>query len=167
MSIGHLADVLPETVWINPTCSTGNYWSIFRPCQLLVKVTATPTNPKNRQSLHWSQPELPCCRVSLTEPDFCAYIFSGTLGGSTVIKMTQEEIIKVKYNELPLYYKELVAKSIEFQIKCLESCGKTRNKVIMKSSLPKIVEAEDIEVVRKMFWDTIHEVVHQALINES
>lgn len=75
--------------------------------------------------------------------------------------MSGDEIIRVSYDELTPDYNELV------ELKCLQAFGKTRNKVIMKGSLPKVDEKEYTKTEKRMFEDVIHTVVHQDLINQS
>lgn len=102
-------------------------------------------------------------------PDLYANIFSGMPGGTTIVKMA-EEVLNVTFKELSLQYRDMAAKTVEeFQLKCLESFGKTRNKVIFKNSLPKVSELEekDTEAKRRIFRDTVHEAMHQVLINGS
>lgn len=102
-------------------------------------------------------------------PNFCTDLFSGTPDGTTIVNMV-EKVLKVTFEELSLEYGDMVQKiEDEFQNKDLESFIKTRNKAILKSPLPKLSELEekDTEVQRRMFWGTVHEVVHQALVNQS
>ena len=53
----------------------------------------------------------------------------------------------------------------------MESFGKTRNKIIQKTPLPKIIASgereNDTEKDRQMSQDAIYEHVHHALINQS
>jgi hypothetical protein len=60
-------------------------------------------------------------------------------GGTTIVKMS-DEVINVTFGELSQEQKDIIDKSIEkFRNKCLESFGKTQNKVIQKIPLPRVI----------------------------
>lgn len=82
-----------------------------------------------------------------------------------------DEATNVTYDELTQEQNDIIEKSIEmFRVKCLESFGKTQNKVIQKVPLPKgltsgeLDEDKDTEHDKQIFQETIHQVVHHALI---
>ena len=86
--------------------------------------------------------------------------------------MSDEPTANVTFDELSEEQQQtLNYLAEEYKVKCLESFGKTRNKVIQKIPLPKILASgergKDTEQDRLMFQDVVHQAVHQAMINQS
>jgi len=62
------------------------------------------------------------------------------LGGTTIINMNNEAILKVNLKDLPNDQKALIDQVMEeFRVKCLLSYSRTRNSVIQKSPLPSVL----------------------------
>jgi hypothetical protein len=61
--------------------------------------------------------------------------------------------------------------TVEFRDKCLLSFGKVRDKVVLKSPLPKVLihgqSDTDQADERRFHIDTVHKVVHEALTNHN
>lgn len=98
--------------------------------------------------------------------------------GTTIVKMldltmsdmSDEPATNVTFDELSKEQQQTIDKlAEEYRVKCLESFSKTRNKVIQKVPLPKVLVSgegdKDTEADRKMFQDAVHEAVHHARIH--
>jgi hypothetical protein len=60
--------------------------------------------------------------------------------GTTIINMDNESILKVNFDELPSDHQLLITKAAEeFREKCLLSYSKTRDKVVQKTPLPRVL----------------------------
>ena len=77
----------------------------------------------------------------LRRPDFCIDTFSGTLGGTTIVNMGNDnKTTNVSLEELSEEQKQLVEKTTnDFRTKCLESFRKTHGNVHQKFAMPQIV----------------------------
>lgn len=85
-----------------------------------------------------------------------------------------DEAVNVSFEDLTQEQEDIIEKSTEeFRVKCLESFGRTRNKVIQKVLLPKVLalgevdKDKDTEQDKQIFQQAVHEAVSHALINQS
>ena len=91
------------------------------------------------------------------------------LGGTTIINMDNEGILKVNLEGPPDDQKALIERAVEeFREKYLLSQSKTRDLVIQKTPLPSVLlhgQNEDVEI--KTTAHLVHKTIHEAFTNHN
>jgi hypothetical protein len=91
----------------------------------------------------------------------------GTPGGTTIVDIDNQMILKVNLEDLLDDQKTLIEQAIEeFREKCLLSYSRTCNSVIQKTPLPSILlhgQSEDIEA--RTTAHLVHKTIYEAFIN--
>ena len=90
-------------------------------------------------------------------------------GGTTIIDMDNQTILKVNLEDLPDDQKVLIDKAVEeFKEKCLLSYSTTCDSVIQKTALPSVLlygQSEDVEA--RTTSHLVHKTVHETFTNHN
>jgi hypothetical protein len=90
-------------------------------------------------------------------------------GGTTIVNMDNEMILKVNFEDLLDDQKALIEQATEeFCEKCLLSYSRMRDSIIQKTPLPSILlhgQSEDVEA--RTIAHLVHKTIHEAFKNHN
>jgi hypothetical protein len=90
-------------------------------------------------------------------------------GGTTIVDMDNQAILKVNLEDLPKDQKALIKQGAEeFREKCLLSYSRTHNSVVQKTPLPSVLlhgQSEDVEA--RTIAHLVHKTIYEAFSNHN